>query len=73
MILNIETKDVEGTLATIQECFINHNVCVRKVYSDTADFEIKPTPDAEPGSFVYGAESLFELAGTIPLMNIRIH
>ena len=43
MVLNIETQNVESTLALVQECFLNQNVCVRKVYDKTADFEIKPT------------------------------
>ena len=73
MILNIETQNVESTLALVQECFLNQNVMVRNVYEKTADFEIKPTPDAEPGEFVYGAASLLELAGEIPLSSIRIY
>lgn len=73
MTLNIETNNVESTLATIQECFLNQNVTVRKVFDKTADFEIKPTPDAESGEFVYGAASLLELAAEIPLSTIRIY
>lgn len=73
MVLNIETQNVESTLALVQECFLNQNVCVRKVYDKTADFEIKPTPDADPGDFVYPALSLIELASEIPMSTIRIY
>lgn len=73
MILNIETTNVESTLALVQECFLNQNVMVRNVYEQTADFEIKPMPDSTPGEFVYPLAGLLELAGEIPISTIRIY
>lgn len=73
MRLNIETKNVEDTLATLQRCFLNQNVSVGEVYDGIADFEVKPRPDAEPGSYVYSAASLLEIASEIPLSSIRIY
>lgn len=70
MILNIECKEPEVVLNLVRNLYINEEVTLVKMYSSTADFEIKSPGGNET---VYPLEGLLELAEDIPVYKIRIH